>query len=185
MRPDSNTVRILGYVVVAVLLVLAHRREAARVGRRDGVWPAFWVWTCVFVLAMALGRAVEAGDVLASVGRQAARDRDWYESRRPLQAAVVGGVGSLWFVVVGLALWRTPERRRRYLPVGVMVLTLAAFAAVRVVSLHQVDALLHRTHVGGVRLGTIAEVTLLALTGVATFWTPPGIRRSADAHGVV
>jgi hypothetical protein len=179
--PDSNVIRIGGYVLVALLMLVARRREHRRVGTADGVWPTFWIATCAFVLAMAVGRAVEAGDLVSSLGRSAADDGGWYESRRPIQATVVGVVGVSWFVVVAVALWRTPERRRRYLPVGLMVATLAAFAAVRIVSLHQVDSLLYRTDVEGVRVATFVELTLLALTGLATLWCPAARDRSDDA----
>lgn len=178
--PDSNSVRVAGYVVVAMLMLVARTRERRRVGDDNGVWPAFWIVTCAFLLAMAVGRAVDAGDLVSSLGRSAAEERGWYTSRRPVQAAVVGGVGLVWLVVVSVALWRTPERRRRYLPVGLMVVTLAAFAAVRVVSLHQVDSLLYRTHVAGVRIATLAELVLLAVTALATLWCPPA-RGDSDA----
>jgi hypothetical protein len=170
--PDSNTIRVAGYVVVTLLMLIARRRERRRVGDADGVWPAFWILTGAFLLAMAVGRAVDAGDLVSSLGRSAAEERGWYTSRRPVQAAVVGSVGAVWFVVVAVALWRTPERRRRYLPVGLMVVTLAAFAAVRVVSLHQVDSLLYRTEVAGVRFATLTELVLLGLAALATLWCP-------------
>lgn len=178
---DSNTIRIGGYVAVALLMLVARGREQRRAGGSDGVWPAFWTLTCAFLTAMAVGRAVEAGDLLSSLGRSAADDSGWYESRRPVQAAIVGVVGLLWLVIVTVALWRTPERRRRYLPVGLMVVTLAAFAAVRTISLHQLDSVLYRTDVAGVRVATFVELTLLALTGLATLWCPLARDRSGDA----
>lgn len=170
---DSNSIRVAGYVAVALLMLAARARERRRVGRADGVWPIFWVVTCVFLLAMGLGRAIEAGDLLSSIGREAAEGRGWYTSRRPVQAAVIGGVGVAWFVVVIVALWRTPERRRRYLPVGIAVVTLAAFAAVRVVSLHPIDSLLYRTDISGVRVATLTELSLLLAAALATLWCPP------------
>jgi hypothetical protein len=92
--------------------------------------------------------------------------------------------GGSWLIVVTVALWRTPERRRRYLPVGLMIVTLAAFAAVRAISLHQIDSLLYRTHVGGVRVATIIDLTLLVLTGLATMWRPPmAVDRSDQIDG--
>lgn len=163
---DSNAIRVLGYVTVGALMLLAYRNERRRAGELDEVWPGFWALTGVFVLAMAAARAVEAGDLVSSLGRDAAGS--WYESRRPIQAAVVGVVGVIWFVIVAVSLWRTPERRRRYLPVGLLVVTLAGFAAVRVISLHQIDSILYRTHIGGVRVSTFVELTLLLLTGLAT-----------------
>jgi len=174
---NSNEARILGYVGLVGLALIARMRERRRAPGADGVWPPFWWWTAAFLAAMAVGRAGEIGGLIGELGREQANDSGWYESRRPLQAAVVGGLGFVWFSVVAVALWRTPERRRRYLPVGVMVVTIAAFAAVRIVSLHQVDALLYRRHVGPVRVSTMVEWCLLACTALATCWIP--LERSA------
>jgi hypothetical protein len=181
--PDSNDIRVVGYVAVALLMLLARRRERRTPGDATGVWPTFWVVTCMFLLAMAVGRVVEAGDLLSSFGRSTAEERGWYTSRRPVQAAVVGTVSMLWFVIVAVALWRTPERRRRYLPAGLMVVTLAAFAGARIVSLHQVDSALYRTHVVGVRVATLTELGLLGLTGLAALWRPRADRRSYSDAG--
>jgi hypothetical protein len=96
---------------------------------------------------------------------------------------VVGLVGAGWFVAVSVACLRTPERRRRYLPMGLAVVTLAAFVAIRLVSLHQVDSVLYRRHIEGVRVGTLIELSLLLLTSVVTCWVPgPTSGRSRDAR---
>ena len=109
----------------------------------------------------------------------------WYESRRRLQGAVVATVGLTWFVAVTAACWRVPARRRRYLPMIVIVLTLGAYAAIRVVSLHQIDAILHRRHFAGVRYGTAIEYALLVVAGACALWTPrrhdrAEVRRDGD-----
>ena len=52
--------------------------------------------------------------------------------------------------------------------------------AIRIVSLHQVDTVLHRTHIGGVRVGTLTELVLLVVASVATFWVPVGRRSTPD-----
>ena len=55
----------------------------------------------------------------------------WYASRRRLQALVVVGLGTAWLASVLTAIWRVPERRRRYLPMIVVVLTIGFYAAIR------------------------------------------------------
>jgi hypothetical protein len=116
---------------------------------------------------------------VADLGRGRAADSGWYETRRPVQAAVVVALGAVWFVTVSVACWRTPERRRRYLPMGLMVVTLAAYAAIRLVSLHHIDTLLYRREIADIWVGTVIEVTLLIVTGIVTFWVPAG--RSVEA----
>ena len=170
---DSNVIRTCGYVVVAGMMLGARRRERRRVGESDEISPSFWIVSCVFLLAIAVGRVVEAADLVTSLGRRAADGGGWSALRRPVQAVVVGGVGVTWFAVVAVAASRTPERRRRYLPVALAIVSLAAFAVVRVISLHQVDTLMYRTDVAGVRIVTVADLALLAVTGLTTWWCPP------------
>jgi hypothetical protein len=71
-------------------------------------------------------------------------------------------------VTVLVALWRVPERRRRYLPTAIVVFSLQCYAAIRLVSLHHVDALLHRSELNGARLGALVEIGGLLLTILVT-----------------
>ena len=179
----SNWVRVGAYLVVAALTLVALRRESDRAAEVDGVWPPFWPLTGGFLVVMAVGRAGGVGDLIAGLARNEVVSGGWYESRRPVQAAVVGAVGLAWLISVSVACWRTPERRRRYLPIGLAIVTLAAFAAIRLVSLHQVDTLLHRRHIGGVRVGTLTELGLVLLAGIMTFRIPTG--RSSPTTSLV
>jgi len=178
---NSHWLRVILYVLLVVLSLAARRRERARAGDVDGVWSPFWYLTAGFLASMAIGRAVDVGSLLGDLGRGRAVDSGWYETRRPLQTAVVVALGTVWFVTVSVACWRTPDRRRRYLPMGVMVVTLAAYAVIRVVSLHQIDGLLYRREIAGVWVGTIIEVTLLTITALVTLWVPAG--RSVPLDG--
>ncbi len=81
-------------------------------------------------------------------------------SRRHIQGAVVRAVGLIWFVAVTAACCSAYRRRRRYLPMIVIVLTLGAYAAIRVVYQHQMDAILDRRQMAGLRYGTAIECTL-------------------------
>ncbi len=170
---NSNLLRIVLYLVLGALALYARRRERSRATASDGVWAPFWWLTAGFLVTLALGRAGDIGSLISELGRGRAVDEGWYGSRRPLQTAVVVGLGGAWFVTVSIACWKTPERRRRYLPVGLMVVTLAAYGAIRVVSLHQVDAVLYRPEIGGARLATVIEVALQVVTAIATAWVPP------------
>ncbi len=132
----------------------------------------FWVLTSALFVAMALGRLGDIGGLVVDLGRERAYDSGWYGARRSYQGAVVTVLGVIWFVLVTAAAWRTPERRHRYFPMSLAVITIVAFAAIRVVSLHQVDAVLYRREVAGVRFGALFEFSLLAIAGVITTWVP-------------
>lgn len=165
---DAGSVRVAGYLVVAgVALVLwwSEQRHPARVEREW--WPTYWWTSAALLLSMAAARAGSLGDLVGELGREQVRSGGWYDARRTLQAVSVIAVSALWGLGVIIAVWRVPPRRRRYLPHAVGVSGLVAFAAIRIVSLHQVDALLYRRDIAGVRIVSILELTLLAVTAVA------------------
>ena len=166
---DSDWLRVAGYVIVAGLCFAAAWREDRE---SEGSWPPFWFLTGALFVVMAIGRAGDVADVVTNALRERAVEGGWYQSRRRVQAVVVGGLGLTWFVAVMIAVWRVPARRRRYLPMIVVVLTIGLFAAIRVVSLHQIDGLLHNRHIAGVRFGTIIESALLVAAGACALWTP-------------
>jgi hypothetical protein len=162
---DNNWLRIAGYLVVAALTLVAARREDPN---DPATWRPFWFLTGGLLLAMALGRAIDLGDLAGDELRAQARSGGWYESRRKFQSVVVAGLVVAWLAMVFTAVWRVPERRRRYLPMIVAVVTLAAYAAIRVVSLHHIDALLYRRSIGDIRYGIAIEFAMLTLAAFCT-----------------
>jgi hypothetical protein len=157
--------------VTALLLGVAERRRGGAADPR--LWPTFWFATGGLLLIMAVGRASNVSDLLTDIGREQARSGGWYEVRRSLQAWVIGVVAAVWAVTVAIAVWRVPERRRRYLPPAIVVFTLVCFIGIRLISLHQVDALLHNRDVRGVTIGAAIEVGLLLLIVVVSAWRFP------------
>lgn len=175
---DSNWLRVVAYglATVACLHVGWRERSVPRSLRRPGLWPAFWFTTAAVLLVLAVGETGQVGDLITEVGRRRARAGGWYDTRRHLQSLLVGGVGVIWFVVAIVAIWRVPERRRRCLPMALLVFTLMCFAAVRLVSLHDVDEVLYRRRIAGVRIVAVVELIVLGLAFLATYWHPFGRR---------
>ncbi|MGH9133653.1 MAG: hypothetical protein ACRDZZ_06930 [Ilumatobacteraceae bacterium] len=171
---DSNWLRVLGYGIAAAASLHAGLRERRRQSLAPGrdLWPAFWYLTAALLAVMAVGRAADIGGLVSEFGRREARAEGWYEVRREYQAAAVASVTAVWLIAVVVAIWRVPERRRRYLPVALVMFTLVCFAGVRIISLHHVDTLLYRRGVGGVRFVAIVELTGIALAILATYWYP-------------
>jgi hypothetical protein len=171
---DSNWLRVVAYGLAAAACLHAGLRERRRQPDAPSrhIWPTFWFLTASLLGVMALARAADIGELVSDLGRRTARDEGWYEIRREYQAAAVASVGAIWFVAVVLAVWRVPERRRRYLPAALVVFSLFCFAGIRIISLHQVDALLYNRPIRGVRLVAIVELTALALTILTTYWYP-------------
>ena len=167
---DSSWLRICAYVIVAAQAIwwwLRERRGMASHGL--DWWPTYWFVSALVLLTMAVARAGAIGDLLAELGRDQARASGWYDSRRSLQALAVIIVAGVWTIGVVVSIWRVPPRRRRYLPHVIALSTVIAFAAIRIVSLHHLDALLYRRDIYGVRLVAVTELTLLGLTLAAAF----------------
>jgi hypothetical protein len=166
---DQNWMRTIAYLVVGGLCLLAGRREPNGNLSR---WRPFWPLTATIFVIMALGRAGGLAEWIIGRFRGEAYEAGWYADRRPLQAAVVIALACAWLLCVLVACWRIPERRRRYLPMTVIVLTVGAYVAVRAVSLHQIDTLLYRRDVSGMRVGTLVEYAVLLIAGLGTLWAP-------------
>jgi len=169
---DSNSVRVACYLAVAAASFVAGLREHRRARTNSNLWPTLWFLTAVLFLFMALGRAGNVAELAADIGRREAQHAGWYDNRRKYQAMVVSAVAGTWFVAVVVALWRVPERRRRYLPMALLSFTIGCFAGIRTISLHQVDGLLYRRFIAGAKVGSVIEVALLAVAFATTFWQP-------------
>ena len=163
---DSGALRSGGYVVLAVFSVVIAVRERRVAAQASGrLWPTYWWLTAGVLLVVAVLHGTSLADLVAQVGRNEARDAGWYETRRSAQTVAVAGIAAVWVVSVVVAIWRVPPRRRRYLPSAVAVSALLAFIAVRAISLHQIDALVYRRDLAGVRFVAVIELGLLVVMG--------------------
>jgi hypothetical protein len=169
---NSNELRVAGYVAVTVAALVAGWREHRRRDDEPSLWPTFWWLTSAVLFLMAAGRAFGVSGLISDFGRHQALAGGWYDRRRKFQAVVVGGVGAIWLITVIVALWRVPERRRHYLPMALMVFSLMCFAGIRLISLHQIDGLLERRHIAGVKIGALTELIGLTVSIAVTFWQP-------------
>lgn len=179
----SNSLAIVLYVVAAataLALGLVERHRASTSDRR--LWPAFWFATGGLLSVMAAGRVSNVSDLLTDIGREQARSGGWYDVRRWLQVWVIGAVAAAWAATVALVVWRATEPRRRYLPTAIVVFTLVCYVGVRLISLHQVDALLHHRGVRGLTDGAFIEVGLLLSILALSAWQFPRARGSTPEH---
>jgi hypothetical protein len=162
---DSGWFRVAAYGVAAALAAYWYRHERTA-PPSPARWPTYWLLTTVLLIVMGVARASAIGDLVFELGREPARSSGRYEIRRTLQAGAVVVIAGLWMTGVVVAVWRVPPLRRRYLPSVLIVSTLVMFGAIRLVSLHQIDTVLYRRDIGGVRIVAVAELTLLALTSL-------------------
>ena len=165
---DSSAVRAAGYVVVALLAVLAAFADRETAEQAHGrLWRFSLLLSAVLLTFLAVASFGDLSDVLTGFGRERAYRAGWYDTRRGVQAGVVVTLFVLWCVSVLVSIYAVPSRRRSYLPAVIGLFTIWAFVAVRLVSYHDIDTLLYRRHLGGARLVAVGEVTLLTATAAA------------------
>jgi small basic protein len=169
---DTSWLRVASFAAVAIVAAVAGVRERRHVKAHPNLWPTFWFVTAFLFLAMAVARVGDFGELATRLGREQAITQGWYGDRRKYQAVVVGAVAGIWFVMVAVALWRVPERRRRYLPMAIVTLTLMCYAGVRSVSLHQIDSLLYRRDIAGARVVAVVDFIGVAVAMAVALWLP-------------
>lgn len=173
---NSSGLRTFGYLLAAIAAFVAGLREHRSRRVDSAAWPAFWFVAAGILLAMAVARGSDIGGFLADAGRGSARSGGWYSRRRRFQANVIAALGAALVIATALAVRWMPAKRRRYLPEAFIVLALAVFAGVRLVSLHQVDVLLYKRRVEGIKLDAVIELVGLAAAVVLPLWHCAGAR---------
>jgi hypothetical protein len=157
----SGVARLTAYGACAIVCAAVGVRERRQARDADATRSVFWFATAVVLAALGVATAGDLGQLLADAGRREAAQHGWYGVRRSYQAAAVAALGGVWIGTLAVAVLRAPERHRRYIPVAASVATLLAFDALRTISLHQVDWLLYRHEVGGLRIASAMELALI------------------------
>ena len=127
-----------------------------------------WAWMAVAVVVAALGvdRAAGYSTDFANRIRGVAARGGWYGGRRQLQIGLSVIAVALLAATAGAMVRVRGVLRPLQNAALVAVTCLAALRVVRTISLHDVDVAL-RTQVAGIRVATLAEAALLAVTFVA------------------
>lgn len=131
---------------VALLVAAASAAWAAlacRGARRDGRAGAdARVWSAVgaLFLGLAFARLAQLGPSVGAGLRRLARGLHVYGDRRPLQIAVTLGLAVFALVAMSVGLRSLWDLLRRYRLAAGCVSVTVAFALIRFVSLHEIDA---------------------------------------------
>lgn len=135
----------VGLVAVPFYVLAAWR--CARLARGKGIDPvrgeAICWWTLsAILLALGIYKLLNLQTAFAEMGRTFASAHGWYAGRRPVQQALVFGLGLGSAAAIALAVWlaRKAPAPTRLASVGGVALV--GFVAIRTVSLHAIDLLL-------------------------------------------
>jgi len=171
----SHELGVLAYVLVALLTWRAYQRSL--------LGGLGWVLTFLAFCALAINQQFGLLEAMVDMVRGLSRDQSWYRERRSVQREVIlaiaaGGVAMLAVLCVALRREAWPLRLAALAATGLL-----AFALIRAVSLHSIDALFGRPILPPLplSLGAFAELAGLALAAVACLAVPP-IRRRRRRH---
>lgn len=157
-----------GYLLVAVLCSLAALSRGT--GRRLERLPISRSWLILALLLLVLGvnRWFDLATEIADLGRQVARDQNWYQRRRLFQAISIAVITTVGLIILSQAgkLTRATSQGLTRAVSGLVVLV--TFATVRALSLHSVDWLLSR-RVAGFSVNAALEFSGLAWVAFSAF----------------
>jgi hypothetical protein len=138
----------IGMSVIATLVAADDKHP--HLARRS-LWPLLTVVLLVLVTL----KVLDVQSTLVGEGRDIARLLGWYGERRLAQGAAIVLLAGVSFVFYRLAASGVDEVDYA-LPLAA-IFALCAFAAIRSVSLHQVDSLLYRTDLAGMQTHRLIE----------------------------
>lgn len=120
----------------------------------------FWAAALAVLLILFANRLFNLQFLATLAGRCEALGGSWYYGRRPLQFALIAGLGALglWGLFLVLRRTRAPERRMAIIGLSVAIV----FIAIRAVSFHWVEAFL-RIKLVGLSLNGLTEGAALGI----------------------
>lgn len=150
----------------AVALVLVARAWHSSAPDRERL---FWALAAAAVLALGLNKQLDLQTQLTAMARQVARDGDWFQYRRQVQA---GFIAALALFVAALALWLGYLVRGMGGPVKLALaglVLLFGFVLLRAASFHHLDVLL-RTGMLGTRAWVVIELGGILMVSAGAGW---------------
>jgi hypothetical protein len=156
-------VAVLCYFAAAGLCFYAWRKEQeAERGGGAGLRPVFWLALAVVMALLGINKQLDLQSWVTAVGRDAAREGGWYESRRGVQLVFVLFVLAAGVVSLVLAYRHIQGAWLRYRLAFLGAAALICFIVLRAASFHHVDVLLK------LDLGIMHFNHVLELSGIGT-----------------
>jgi hypothetical protein len=198
-RPGVGDPTVAGWTLVALYLLAATAAWwARRAGRRGAAasrrWPGperrgadrsaayrahsvFWLVLLVVCTLLGVNKQLDLQAWITDVVRTLAVEQGWHEERRVVQAVIVGVIGIGGLAALAGIVAVTRRLLPRHLPAFIALGVLLAYAALRTVSLHHLDAVL-RDRTLGWRHGELIEAgAVLCIAGCAVLTSRWVLRR--------
>jgi len=178
-----------GYLLAMLLswmaaVRFARVRPAGRAGDQARARTLTWALVGLSMLALALSKAFHVEAAITEHFRLSAEHGGWYEDRRSEQAIyLIAGLGFATPVLIGLLVLCRKAGEAALLAFGV-ALCLFVFVGLRMVSYHDVDAMLS-AGVGQFRVSNMVElvgIVVIAVSAAASRPSSSWISSSVSSH---
>ncbi|HEY8172408.1 MAG TPA: hypothetical protein VIH21_04920 [Dehalococcoidia bacterium] len=186
---NSNGLRALAYLVAGLLCLVASTREVdAADSRTQQLVRLFWLGLAAMLVVLAFSRMFDLGPWLTDRGRDMAKAQGWYDERRRFQSRAVEAIllAGAMGVFIGV-LWFFRAAYREHPLAFIAAVYIVCFVLVRAISLHQVDSVLYRHPVHGVRVNALLELAgiglMIAAAAVPLLRPGEGTAPPLDARG--
>jgi hypothetical protein len=165
-------------VVAEVLLAVVCVRASSVAGRVYASQEAvFWKSAALILTAIATVELFDLQAYMTGGARAIATAAGWYETRRPVQIAVVCAVISVSAVAGCAALWLARARHPCVLLAIIGLGLIVVFGLLRIVSLHEIDAFLDGHRAAPDRASVVKAFALGMIALSAILYAP---RRSSS-----
>jgi hypothetical protein len=155
-------VTVVAYALAAGLCYLAWRGERRLLPAPAGLRPGLWWALLLLMLALGVNKQLDLQSLLTVAARRLAVEQGWYAQRRELQRMFIMAIAAAGALSLALAAWWVRAGFRRYILALAGTAILGCFILIRATSFHDVDPLISRKLVGGVR----ANAMFFELTGI-------------------
>lgn len=171
-QPTIGDPTFMGWFTVAAYFLTAAAAlklsfTADSIFPRDSIvkQQRFWFILAAILFFLGINKQLDLQSLLTAVGRYFARQDGWYDQRRTVQVAVIGGIlitlcASMFLFVLH---FRTIFRENLLAIVGLGFLLL--FIAVRATSFHHMDMLIN-FRILNVRMNWVLELTGIGAIGI-------------------
>jgi len=135
--------------------------------------PICWWISSAVLLALGIYKLFDLQTPLGEWGLTVASEHDWYETRRPVQLALIGLVGATTTAGLALTLWLARRMPAPTRAAAAGVVALIGFVAIRTISFHYLDELLDRS-LGALKLNWVIELGGISAILASTQWRIAG-----------
>lgn len=129
---------VFAYAVAALLCYRAFRVQAGSERRSRKMW----MWLTVQFAALAINKQLDLQSLFTQIGRDLARQGDWYGSRHVVQFAFITGLAALALFAVGYLVWKMRHSLRANGLAIAGTVFIIAFVVIRAASFHHFDEFL-------------------------------------------